>query len=152
MKNKKNIFLRKKILIYGLGKSGISSYKFLKKKADVYLFDDNSKINKKLVSLSKISKISFDVIIISPGIDISKCKLSTFLKKNSQKIYTDLDVLYSFYDNLSITITGTNGKSTTAKILHGESKRIEIHLRRLLSEEDLDHPIYKIHPYIFILS
>ena len=44
MKNKKNIFLRKKILIYGLGKSGISSYKFLKKKADVYLFDDNSKI------------------------------------------------------------------------------------------------------------
>ncbi len=92
MKNKKNIFLRKKILIYGLGKSGISSYKFLKKKADVYLFDDNSKINKKLVSLSKISKISFDVIIISPGIDISKCKLSTFLKKNSQKIYTDLDV------------------------------------------------------------
>ena len=118
MKSKKNIFLRKKILIYGLGKSGISSYKFLKKKADVYLFDDNSKINKKLVSLSKISKISFDVIIISPGIDISKCKLSTFLKKNLQKIYTDLDVLYSFYDNLSITITGTNGKSTTAKILH----------------------------------
>ena len=118
MKNKKNIFLRKKILIYGLGKSGISSYKFLKKKADVYLFDDNSKINKKLLSLSKISKICFDVIIISPGIDISKCKLSTFLKKNSQKIYTDLDVLYSFYDNLSITITGTNGKSTTAKILH----------------------------------
>ena len=118
MKNKKNIFLRKKILIYGLGKSGISSYKFLKKKADVYLFDDNSKINKKLVSLSKISEISFDVIIISPGIDISKCKLSKFLKKNSQKIYTDLDVLYSFYDNLSITITGTNGKSTTAKILH----------------------------------
>ena len=47
MKNKENIFLRKKILIYGLGKSGISSYKFLKKKADVYLFDDNSKINKK---------------------------------------------------------------------------------------------------------
>jgi len=99
MKSKKNIFLRKKILIYGLGKSGISSYKFLKKKADVYLFDDNLKINKKLISLSKISKISFDVIIISPGIDISKCKLSMFLKKNLQKIHTDLDVLYSFYDN-----------------------------------------------------
>ena len=63
MKNKKNIFLRKKILIYGLGKSGISSYKFLKKKADVYLFDDNSIINKKLLSLIKISKISFDVSV-----------------------------------------------------------------------------------------
>ena len=48
MKEDKNIFLGKKILIYGLGKSGISSYKFLKKKADVYLFDDNQKINLKL--------------------------------------------------------------------------------------------------------
>ena len=37
----KNIFLKKKILIYGLGKSGLSSYKFLNNKAKVYLFDDD---------------------------------------------------------------------------------------------------------------
>jgi UDP-N-acetylmuramoylalanine--D-glutamate ligase len=43
----KNIFLEKKILIYGLGKSGIASYKFLKNKAKVYLFDDDSKKNLK---------------------------------------------------------------------------------------------------------
>ncbi len=48
MKIFNNIFLGKKILIYGLGKSGFSSYKFLKKKSDVYLFDDNHKINLKL--------------------------------------------------------------------------------------------------------
>ena len=48
MKIFNNIFLRKKILIYGLGKSGISSYKFLKNKSDVYLFDDNQKIKFKL--------------------------------------------------------------------------------------------------------
>ena len=76
----KNIFLGKKILIYGLGKSGISSYKFLKNKADLYLFDDNEKKNIKLKSnlrlntLKEISKINFDKIIVSPGIDISKCK------------------------------------------------------------------------------
>ena len=34
------IFLKKKILIYGLGKSGISTYNFLKKKNTLYLFDD----------------------------------------------------------------------------------------------------------------
>ena len=124
MTKSKNIFLGKKILIYGLGKSGISSYKFLKNKAKVYLFDDNlkkkinSKSNQRLKNLRAISKIKFDKIIISPGIDISNCRLSKILKKNSSKIYTDLDVFYSFYKNKSITITGTNGKSTTAKILH----------------------------------
>ena len=120
----KNIFLGKKILIYGLGKSGVSSYKFLKNKADLYLFDDNEKKNIKLKSnlrldtLKEISKINFDKIIISPGINISKCKLSKTLKKNSSKIYTDLDIFYSFYKNKSITVTGTNGKSTTAQILY----------------------------------
>ena len=118
MKVDKNFFLGKKILIYGLGKSGIATYKFLKKKADIYLFDDNQKINQKLINLNQLLKIKFDRIIISPGIDIFNCRLSKFLKNNDSKIYTDLDVFYSFYKNKSIAITGTNGKSTTAKILH----------------------------------
>ena len=122
MQKLKNIFFGKKILIYGLGKSGISSYNFLKDKADVYLFDDNlnikAKINKKFISKKKIFQIEFDKIILSPGIDISNCKLSKFLKINFSKIYTDLDVFYSFYKNDCITITGTNGKSTTCKLLY----------------------------------
>ncbi len=122
MKISNNIFLGKKILIYGLGKSGISSYKFLRKKSDVYLFDDNYKtnlkLNHKILSFKQVQKKNFDIIIISPGINILNCKLSKFLKKNYLKIYTDLDIWFSFYNNESITITGTNGKSTTAKILH----------------------------------
>ena len=117
MKIEKNIFLGKKILIYGLGKSGISTFKFLKKRADVYLFDDNQKTKLKIITINQLIKTKFDRIIISPGIDISNCKLSKFLNINLDKIYTDLDVFYSFYKNTSIAITGTNGKSTTAKIL-----------------------------------
>ena len=117
MKTDKDIFLGKKILIYGLGKSGISTFKFLKKRADVYLFDDNQKTNLKKITINQLIKTKFDRIIISPGIDISNCKLSKFLNINLDKIYTDLDVFYSFYKNTSIAITGTNGKSTTAKIL-----------------------------------
>ena len=124
MKNISNIFSKKRILIYGLGKSGISAFNFLKKKNDVFLYDDFQK-NIKIIGLKKniihqknIFKIKFDKIILSPGIDINKCKLSKFLKKNSDKIYSDLDVFYSFFKNNCITITGTNGKSTTCQLLY----------------------------------
>ncbi len=118
-----NFFSNKKILIYGLGKSGLSTYKFLKNKNDIYLYDDyqskikDKNIKKKIINFKKIVNIKFDRIILSPGIDINRCKLSQFLKKNSKIIYSDLDVFYNFYKNDCITITGTNGKSTTCKLL-----------------------------------
>ena len=119
-----NIFLNKKILIYGLGKSGLSTFKFLKNKSNVFLYDDfqsnfkNKNVEKNLISYSNILKSKFDKIILSPGIDIDKCKLSKFLKKNNNQIYSDLDIFNSFYKNDCITITGTNGKSTTCQLLY----------------------------------
>ena len=113
-----NIFLNKKILIYGLGKSGLATFKFLKKKSKVFLYDDYQKKFKNLISYKDLKKIKIDLIIISPGIDINNCKLSNFLKKNSKKIYTDLDIFFSFFKNDCITVTGTNGKSTTCQLLY----------------------------------
>ena len=124
MSIKFNIFFNKKILIYGLGKSGVSTFNFLKHKSEVFLYDDfilnnkESNLRENLVSYKNILKSSFDKIIISPGIDINKCKLSKFLKINYDKIYSDLDVFYEFYKNDCITITGTNGKSTTCQLLY----------------------------------
>tara|TARA_B110001452_G_scaffold83039_1_gene67928 strand:- start:3420 stop:3569 length:150 start_codon:yes stop_codon:yes gene_type:complete len=46
MLNNKKIFFEKRILIYGLGKSGLSTYKLLKKKNEIYLFDDNKNLKK----------------------------------------------------------------------------------------------------------
>jgi|TARA_B100001093_G_scaffold508262_1_gene570132 UDP-N-acetylmuramoylalanine--D-glutamate ligase len=129
MSENKNIFINKKILIYGLGKTGISTFKFLKKKNYILLFDDNKKIkfdksiNANIKNLSQIKKTKLDLIIISPGIDKNKCKLKNFLKKFSKKTYTDLDVFYSFYKNKCITITGTNGKSTTCQLIHNVFKK-----------------------------
>ena len=114
-----NIFINKKILIYGLGKSGTSALKFLKKKNNISLFDDNKKISLK----QNIIKKKFDIIIISPGINKNNCKLKSFLKKNSKIIYTDLDVFKSFFNNECITITGTNGKSTTCQLLYEVLKK-----------------------------
>ena len=44
--------------------------------------------------------------------------MSKFLKTYSKKIYTDLDVFFSFFKNDCITVTGTNGKSTTCQLLY----------------------------------
>jgi len=125
MLNNENIFLKKKILIYGLGKTGLSTYQYLKKKNSIYLFDDkknpikNKDIKKKLIKFKDIKSEEIDHIIISPGIDVKKCKLNRYLKKNFNKINTDLDIFYSSYKkNKNIAITGTNGKSTTVKIIY----------------------------------
>ena len=118
------IFAKKKILIYGLGLSGNSCLKFLKNKSSVKIFDDNyllkNKKNKKFfIKKNVILKSKFDYIILSPGIDLKKCNLKKYLKKNRKKIITELDVFQKFYpNNTKITITGTNGKSTTCQILY----------------------------------
>ncbi|WP_020169674.1 UDP-N-acetylmuramoyl-L-alanine--D-glutamate ligase [Candidatus Pelagibacter communis] len=123
MLNLEKNFLKKRILIYGLGKSGLSTYSYLKKTNIISLYDDQIITKKNIkdtyTTYKEIIKKKFDCIIISPGIDINNCKLSRFLKKNHKKIYTDLDIFYSRYAfNQKITITGTNGKSTTAKLLY----------------------------------
>ena len=52
-------------------------------------------------------------------INYRKCLLSNEIIKNKEKIISDLDVFYkSFPENFFITITGTNGKSTTCKLLY----------------------------------
>ena len=121
----KKIFNKKKILIYGMGKTGLSSYNYLKKNNKVFLYDDNKKIFKKkkikkfFIEKKVITQKKFDYILISPGINVKTCSLKNYLKKNLKKIITDLDIFYEQNSkNKIITITGTNGKSTTAKLLY----------------------------------
>ena len=118
-------YQNKKIAIYGMGLTGVSAAKTLKKlKAKVCCWDDNKQVRKKVNNLNfKIEKFwlnqnLIDKIIISPGIDINKCKIKNYLKKNISKIITDLDLFFELNKNaLVISITGTNGKSTTCKII-----------------------------------
>ena len=119
-------YQKKKIAIYGMGITGLSAAKALKKlNSDIYCWDDNIKIRKKIKKLKfNISKFWLnkrslvDNIVISPGINVNKCKIKKYLEKNLNKIITDLDIFFEFNKKaLIISITGTNGKSTTCKLL-----------------------------------
>ncbi len=134
MKSTKVFFQNKKILIYGYGKTGKSAFNFLKKKNNLKVFDDNLHLtnlpfNKRFIKGSdRVS--NFDYILLSPGINYRKCLLSNEVTKNKEKIISDLDIFYkSFPKNFFITITGTNGKSTTCKLLYQVLKSQGIHTK-----------------------
>ena len=54
---KENFFFKKKILIYGLGKSGSACFDFLNRNNDILVFDDNFNIKiKKYIKYFFFSK------------------------------------------------------------------------------------------------
>ena len=106
-------------LVYGLGLSGLSVIKFLKKKGNknFKVWDDKKKYLFKNYRAHNLKKTCEDVdyIVLSPGISLIKNK---FLKKFKKKIVTDIDLFYlDNHKTKSIVVTGTNGKSTTCKLL-----------------------------------
>lgn len=124
-----NQFNNQNILIYGFGKSGRACFKYLRKNNKIEIYDDKkSSISKNLkknsINKTKLTSVNFDRIVVSPGIDINKCTLKKYLSKNKSKIISELDIFYlNNIKNKKITITGTNGKSTTSKLLHDILKK-----------------------------
>ncbi len=111
-------------LVYGLGSTGKSVIRYFKKNkiSNYFVWDDNTKLrknfsNKKSANLKEnIKKVDF--IVLSPGISLKNSKNKKQLIKYKKKIISDIDLLYlSGKKFKSIVITGTNGKSTTAKII-----------------------------------
>ena len=124
-----NQFNNQNILIYGFGKSGRACFKYLRKNNKIEIYDDKKssipkKLKKNSINKTKLTSVNFDRIVVSPGIDINKCTLKKYLSKNKSKIISELDIFYlNNIKNKKITITGTNGKSTTSKLLHDVLKK-----------------------------
>ena len=113
--------------IYGLNKSGQSIINYLNKIEENYCcWDDNIEIRKQLIkdnnniNLVKPDDLDHNLIkesFVSPGISLNEQKIK-ILKKKNISLYRDLE-LYSRIakDKKIIAITGTNGKSTTTKLI-----------------------------------
>jgi len=154
-------YQNKKIAIYGMGLTGCSVAKTLKKLgAKIFCWDDNSEVRKKIKNLNFplnkfwLSQNFIDNIVISPGIDIDRCKIRKYLRKNLDKIITDLDLFFDLNkDCLIISITGTNGKSTTCKIIEKILKTAKYNVKTV---GNIGNPILSLNKtkkkYVFILE
>tara|TARA_B100000963_G_scaffold7662_1_gene6047 strand:+ start:9042 stop:10319 length:1278 start_codon:yes stop_codon:yes gene_type:complete len=115
-------------LVYGLGLSGQSVIKFFKKnKINHFKVWDDKNLN--LLKRYRTNNLNrslkeVDYIVLSPGISLIKNKK---LKKYKKKIITDIDLFYlSKNKSKTIVVTGTNGKSTTCKLIEHLLKKNKI--------------------------
>jgi len=128
--------------IYGLGVTGQSVINYFVREKYITNYcgwDDNTvmrnflgaRINEQKGKRIFSKNIDLaDYIIVSPGINLKKAKLKKKLIENKHKIITDLDLFYLFNPEIkTIVITGTNGKSTTCKILEHVLRKNNINVR-----------------------
>lgn len=114
----------KNVLVYGLSVSGEWAAKLLvKKKANVFLFDDNAEVLAKknikncyvLKELNENYISQFDFIVVSPSIDKENTHIKT-AEKYGIKVYSEIEFA-SWFASKIVAVTGTNGKTTTVKLI-----------------------------------
>lgn len=123
----KEIFLNKKVLIFGIGISGIAAAKLLNGVCDIILYDSNKNANitdsilkdfSGTVILNELKDediASVDFAVLSPGVPTDLEEVYR-LRSAGVKILGEVELAYLFERGQVVAITGTNGKTTTTAL------------------------------------
>ena len=122
--------ITKKIVILGAGESGTGSAILAKKQGFEVFVSDSNKIKPRYLEILEQNGIAFeegkhteklilsaDEVIKSPGIPES-APLVMLIRKKGIKIISDIEFASRFTTAKKICITGSNGKTTTASLIH----------------------------------
>lgn len=108
-------FCGKSVVVYGAGVSGISAYELVRDlggKAIIY--DDDKNAQRATASVGVFQ--SADVIVLSPGVDMGKDFLYD-AKLENRLVISELELASSCTQAMEVAITGTNGKTTTTRLV-----------------------------------
>ena len=122
----------KKILIVGMGRTGVAAAKFLNSKgADVTLSDHKSRaeltdylelmegveINYDLGGHTPKLFLEQDIVMLSPGIS-AQLKIFDYARQNGVYVTGEFEFMSQFIRQPIIGVTGTNGKTTTVSLIY----------------------------------
>lgn len=122
----------KKILIVGMGRTGVAAAKYLHSKgALVTLSDHKSKaeladylelmegvdINYDLGGHTPKLFLEQDVVMLSPGIS-AQLKIFDYARQNGVHVTGEFEFMSQFIKQPMIAVTGTNGKTTTVSLVY----------------------------------
>lgn len=148
-----------KVIVFGAGLSGIGAKQLLEKNGfDVYLIDDKIGISSK-EGIKILNNEDIEFIVKSPGISW-QVELLKVAKEKGIKVISEIDLAYK-YMNKSIkiiSITGTNGKTTTAtkifELLEFAGKKVKLagnagfsFAKLVADEEDLEYVVLELSSY-----
>ncbi len=113
----------KKVLVVGYGISGKGAVKLLKEKGyDVSVYSDKPlgetlKDVKDVSSLTEFEAVADkEFVVVSPGIDCEH-KIVTYAGRIGVPVIGELELGYRYCKGRIVAVTGTNGKTTTTKLL-----------------------------------
>ncbi|MBR4800205.1 MAG: UDP-N-acetylmuramoyl-L-alanine--D-glutamate ligase [Clostridia bacterium] len=105
----------KNVVVYGAGVSGTSAYELAKDMgAKVIIYDDDPSASRATNSVGVFS--GADVIVLSPGVSSEKDFLFD-AKLENKTVISELELASSVTQAEQIAITGTNGKTTTTRLI-----------------------------------
>lgn len=121
----------KKIMIVGLSKTGVSLVKFLVEKGAEVTVSDHKSPAELATALEQIEGLNVhydlgghtpkamlaqEMIILSPGVS-PEMKIFDYARQNGVKVTGELEFAAQFVSEPIIAVTGTNGKSTTCRLI-----------------------------------